>query len=231
MKRYLRAVEAGAVRPFTHVRNPCVPRAVLTTIVLLTMALHTPNSFGEDKLTIQYGASKKTDVIVRVFYIISPSTTLNDVAIGEISYRYTDTIGTGRSKIGGPYEITKHTLLPTCSRDIISGKISTSCFNKSTGNAIACRGLVDYSSSWKDGSGHSLSNADDDWGRNHIRDDMRGHVIIDPSYDSTPADAWVRPGTYKHSVKTSFFFTTLNNVSGDADKKLTYCIYSATYRP
>ncbi|ENB2034517.1 hypothetical protein ABHE73_004924 [Salmonella enterica] len=110
-------------------------------------------------LSLPYGTQMDEELNLRIFYVIVPSTQLNDVAIGSIVYRYTDTIGWGQSTLSGPYNITSHHHLGSCDR-VGRGKISVDCFNSTTSNAIACRNLVTQTDWTKPGSGHSITEND-----------------------------------------------------------------------
>ncbi|EBP1553494.1 hypothetical protein ILX21_004621 [Salmonella enterica] len=206
-------------------------KTAMALLIIIATSAFLPARAGVDGLTsdhtIAYGTQKRVNVIMRIFYTLTPTTQLNEVGIGEINYRYVDVIGKGISQIEGPYEITSHTNLGSCDR-VGRGPISTSCFNNRTGNAIACRVLVAGTDWEKLGSGHAISSGDHDWVRNAIRDDIREGRALRSVVDSTPAEGWAKPKTYSHALNVlqPGGTSTLYNVSGDRDKTAEYCIYS-----
>ncbi|EHU5543366.1 hypothetical protein M2772_000653 [Salmonella enterica subsp. enterica serovar Bovismorbificans] len=189
----------------------------------------TTEAAGAADFNIGYGARRVEQYNLRVFYVITPSTQLNEASIGVLTITVNDLLGKGESEIYYGADVYRQSVLGSCPR-AGRNQITTNCFNEKTGNAIACRGLTNSTGWTKPGSGHAIDNANHADMRDAIIAELKEKRFLRPSVDSA-YDEWVRPGTHQHTVSIvqPGGSTRVERVSGDTDKDGEFCLYDVAW--
>lgn len=196
-------------------------------IGLILLVVSNLASGTEDGGSMNYGTRVPFLWHVRVMFVVAPSTTLNDVRIGSVTYEGLTHLGTwdGDVSLTRSLGVLWH---PVCGH-ILNGTLSGACtdqWNNRTANDWRCRQMLSDAKSWKPGSGHRVESAHWDAVIRQIDETMLhnlSHSLVNGVGPSTPG--WRAPGPQRQSVILgNNVVHTIYPVNGDWDIKGFWCI-------
>lgn len=179
---------------------------------------------------IPYGTINEQTLTLRIFYVIVPSTQLNEVVTGTMIIPYW--IKNGYSKptpthpsVGVP--VYHNMLGASCDR---TGKeqVTWNCLNGALKNAQKCTNALKGSTQyWKLGSGHKVTSKQQHDMSNQIMEDINSKNYVDAIIADFTESQWAKPGKHVQTLRINQPGNeeTIWDLGGDADYLGAYCLY------
>lgn len=195
----------------------------------LGSAVHTVAAAPVDIGDIPYGTINEQALTLRIFYVIVPSTQLNEVATGSMIIPYWIKNGYSQPTPSHPSVAVpayKNTLGASCDRTA-KEQVTWSCLNHALGNAQTCTDSLRTSTQyWKLGSGHPVSSKQQrDLSAQIMKDiNEKTYVRANPAHHK---GTWAPPGKYTQTLEIvqPGHGETIWQLGGDPDYLAAYCLY------
>lgn len=205
-------------------------RLATAGLAIATVIANPPAEGAVDIGDIPYGTINEQALTLRIFYVIVPSTQLNQVATGSMIIPYWIKNGYNQPEpthpsVAAPRYV--NTRGANCDR---TGReqVSIDCLNKAFYNAQTCsnslKGTTQY---WKLGSGHPVTETQQKALSAQIIADINTKTYVRARSAAYTTSPWAPPGKHTQTmvIDQPGHSEIIYDLGGDPDYYAAYCLY------